>query len=220
MFAQETPPSILPPMFPSSRRRYVRVPPEYVYEHVIHLLREDLGLKDAEIKHLDNLALEMNLSGKIGVNVAVHIASEGDISVLNVTFGYRKISVLAASLVSAMIILSILFRTLIPVLGIVILFPIAYRVNLEVIRFLDSLNGTLPFLEQEYNRQILMKDREKLRRHIADAQALYEKLRKRHIEAWGNTNVLRYKIEEYQSMGLTYEEAIIRIAKEEGVITD
>jgi hypothetical protein len=43
---------------------------------------------------------------------------------------------------------------------------------------------------------------------------------KRHIDTWGNTNVLKYKIEDYQSKGLTYEEAIIRIAEEEGVITD
>jgi len=220
MRVQREPPSVLPPIFPSYRRRYVRIPPEYAYKCVVHILKENLELKDDEIKHLGNLTLRTNLGGKIGVNLTIHIAREGEISVLNLSFKYGKMAVLAASLFGVAVILSLLFSTPLPILGIAIFLPVAYQVNLAVIRFLNVLNETLPFLEQEYARQILLKDRERWRKHRGDIQALYEKIRKKHIETWGDTNVLKYKIEEYQSIGLTYEEAIIRIAEEEGIITD
>ena len=210
---------ILPPMFPSSRRRYVRVPPEYVHEYLIHLLKENLQLKNEGIKQ-DDFSLGVNLGGKLGASLSIHITSEGDVSILNLSFKYGKITVLAVSLFSAAVILSVLFSSAVPMLGIAILLLLAYRVNLEVIRFLDFLNENLPFLEKEYHRQVLMKNRERWRKHLKYAREFYEKLRKRHIEIWGNTNVLDYKIKDYQSRGLTYEEAIIKIAEEEGVISD
>jgi len=220
MKAREKPISFLPPMFPSNRRRYVRVPPDYAYKCIINILKENFELKDAEIKHLGNLSLGANLDGKIGVNLMVHITPEGDISVLNITFRYRKMVILAVSLIAAAIILSLFLSMPWLMLGVIILLPLAYQVNFKVIRFLDVLNETLPFLEQEYAHQILLKDRERWRRHQRDIGALYEKLRKKHVATWGDTKVLKYKIEEYQSMGLTYEEAIMKIAEEEDVIVD
>jgi len=217
---QREPPSVLPPIFPSYRRRYMRVPPEYAYECIVNVLRKNLELNDEEIKHLGNLTLKTNLGGKIGVKLTIQIAREGEISLLNLRFNYRKIAVLVSSLFGAGIILSLFFNSPLPMLGAAVFLPIAYQVNLEVIRFLDVLNEILPFLEQEYARQILLKNRERWRRSRRDIEALYEKLRKKHIETWGNTNVLRYKIEEYQSIGLTYEEAIMKIAEEEGIITE
>ena len=79
------------------------------------------------------------------------------------------------------------------------------------------LNEILPLAEKEYARQSLLKERERLRRSGVDVAALYEKLKRKHIETWGDINILKYKIEEYQSAGFTYEEAIIKIAEEEGV---
>ncbi|HIE18188.1 TPA: hypothetical protein EYP75_00525 [Candidatus Bathyarchaeota archaeon] len=198
----------------------MRVPPEYAYECIVNVLRKNLELNDEEIKHLGNLTLKTNLGGKIGVKLTIQIAREGEISLLNLRFNYRKIAVLVSSLFGAGIILSLFFNSPLPMLGAAVFLPIAYQVNLEVIRFLDVLNEILPFLEQEYARQILLKNRERWRRSRRDIEALYEKLRKKHIETWGNTNVLRYKIEEYQSIGLTYEEAIMKIAEEEGIITE
>jgi len=220
MRVQEKSIAVLPPMFPSNRRKYVRVPPEYAYKCIIHVLRDKLELKDVEIKHLSNLSLGTILGGKIGVSLTVHITPEGDISVLNIIFRYRKMVVLAASLLTAAIIISLLLSTPWPMLGVAILLPLAYHVNFEVIRFLDVLNETLPFLEQEYAHQILLKDRERWRKQQRNIEALYEKLRKKHIKTWGDTMVLKYKIEEYQSLGLTYEEAIMKIAEEEGIIMD
>ena len=220
MKTQEKPLSLLPPLFPSSRRRYVMIPPKHLYEYIINLLREDLGLKDADIRQRDDMTLEINLGGRIGANLKAWITSEGDTSVLNINFRYGKLILLASTIFSAAIVLSILFGTFLPMLIVAALLPMAYNVNLEAVRFLDVLNETLPFLEREYNRQILLMDRDRLRRYLGKAQELYEKLCKRHISIWGNVNVLKYKIEEYQSLGLTYEEAIIKIAEEEGLIVD
>jgi len=220
MRVQKESPSVLPPMFPSNRRRYLRVPPEYAYKCILSILTEDLEIKADEIQQLGCLALRRNLSGKIGAYLTVRIDQEGDISVLNLSFKYRNILILAASLFAAAVVSSILFSTPLPMLSIAVFLPFAYQVNLGVIRFLDILNEALPFLEQEYVRQTLLKDRERWKKYREDISALYEKLRKKHIENWGNMNVLKYKIEEYQSIGLTYEEAIIRIAEEEGIIMD
>jgi len=219
MRVQNEPPSVLPPMFPSYRRRYLRVPPEYAYKCILYILTEDLEIKADEIQHLDNFALRTNLGGKIGAYLTVRIDQEGDISVLNLSFKYRNILILAASLFAAAVVSSILFSTPLPMLSIAVFLPFAYQVNLGVIRFLDILNEALPFLEREYARQALLKDRERWKKRREKIPALYEKLRKKHIETWGNTKVLKYKIEEYQSMGLTYEEAIVKIAEEEGIIT-
>jgi len=198
----------------------MRVPPEYAYECIVHILRENLEINDEKIKHLGNLTLKTTLGGKMGANLTIQIDREGEISLLNLRFNYRKIAVLAVSLFGAVIILSLFFNSPLLMLGAAVFLPVAYQTNLEVVRFLDVLNEILPFLEQEYARQILLKDRERWRKSQRDIRALYEKLRKKHIETWGNTNVLRYKIEEYQSIGLTYDEAIMKIAEEEGIITE
>jgi len=218
MHLQEKPVSLLPSMFPSNRQRYLRVPPEYAYECVVHILRRNLKLRDEEIKHLGNLALRASLGGKIGVNLKVHVVPEGDISVLNFIFSYRKMAFLASSLIAVMVILSLSFNTPAPMLGLLILVPIVYHIGFEVTDFLDVLNEELPLIEREYVRETLLKNRKRLRKHLKDVQKLYEKLCKKHVETWGSTNILKYKIEEYQSMGLTYEEAIIKISEEEGII--
>jgi len=216
---QREAPSVLPPIFPSYRRRYMRVPSEYAYDCIVHILRENLGIKNEEIKHLDNLTLKTNLGGKIGATLTIQIDREGEISVLNLSFSYRKIAILAASLFAATIILSLFLNSPLPLLGTGVFIPVAYQANLESVKFLDVLNEILPFIEEEYAHQILLKDRERWRKSGRDVRSLYEKLREKHMETWGNTNVLRYKIKEYQSIGLTYEEAVMKIAEEEGIIT-
>jgi len=218
MGIQEKPASLLPSMFPSKRQRYLRVPPEYAYECIVQILRRNLKLSDAEIKHLGNLTLRASLGGKIGVNLKVHIAPEGDISVLNFIFSYRKMAFLAFSLIAVMVILSLLFNTPALMMGLFVLVPIAYHANFEVTKFLNALNEGLPLIEREYAHETLLKNRERWRKHLKDVQKLYEKLCKKHVETWGNTNILKYKIEEYKSIGLTYEEAIIKISEEEGII--
>ena len=219
MAIQEKPVSLLPSIFPSSRQRYLRVPPEYAYGCIVDALRRNLKLEDVEIKHLGDLTLMTCLGGKFGAGLKVHVASEGDVSVLNIIFSYRKMAFLASSLFAAMVALSLLFNTPMPMLGILILFPLAYHTSFEVTRFLDALNEGLPLIEREYIREILLKNRGRWRKHLKDVQKLYGKLCEKHLETWGSTNVLKYKIEEYQSMGLTYEEAIIKISEEEGILT-
>jgi hypothetical protein len=207
-------------MFPSSRRRYVRAPPRYVYEYILHILREEIGVNEEEIKPLDRSTLKISLGGRIGVGLTVEISQEGEISLLSLRFRYRRILLSAALLLIAAVGLSLLFGSPLVLLIAAAILPIAYHASLEAVRFLDVLNETLPFLEEEYSRRALIKDRERWKKHLSRVQEIYEKLLKRHIDIWGNANVLKYKIEDYQSKGLTYEEAIIRIAEEEGVITE
>lgn len=220
MQARDSAPFMLPPMFPSSRRRYVRAPPRYVYEYILHILREEIGVNEEEIKPLDRSTLKISLGGRIGVGLTVEISQEGEISLLSLRFRYRRILLSAALLLIAAVGLSLLFGSPLVLLIAAAILPIAYHASLEAVRFLDVLNETLPFLEEEYSRRALIKDRERWKKHLSRVQEIYEKLLKRHIDIWGNANVLKYKIEDYQSKGLTYEEAIIRIAEEEGVITE
>jgi len=212
--------TLQPSMFPSNKQRYFRVPSEYAYECIVDILKRNLKLSDAEIKHLDSLTLKANLGGKVGVNLKVQIIPEGSISILNIRFSYGKLVILASFLIAMMVILSFLFSNPAPMMILLVLVPIIYRVRFNVTRFLNALNEGLPLLEREYLRQALLENRARWQKHLKDAEELYEKLRKKHIETWGSINVLRYKIEEYQSMGLTYEEAIIKISEEEGILAN
>ncbi len=210
--------SILPPIFPSSRHRYVKVPPRYLYQYILHILRKKIELDEEKIKPTNGSALTANLGGKIGVNLTVNISQEGDISLLSLRFRYGRIITSAALLLIAAAGLSLLFSSPLFLLITAAVLPIAYHANLEAVKFLDILNETLPFFEEEYSRQSIMKDKEKWKRHMKKVRKIYEKLVKKHMDVWGDTNILNYKIKNYQSRGLTYEESIIMIAEEEGVI--
>ena len=220
MHLREKPVSLLPLMFPSNRQRYLRVPPEYAYECIVQILKRNLEVKDSEIRHPSSLTLTASLGGKIGADLEIHVIPEGDISVLNLVFSYRKMAGLASSLLAVTVLLSLLFNNPLPMIGVFILIPMAYNINFKVTRFLNVLNEGLPLIEQRYAYESLLKNRERWRKHLKDVEKLREKLRKKHIKAWGSTNILNYKIEEYKSMGLTYEEAIIKISEEEGIIAE
>jgi len=209
------PPPTIHPIFPSYRRRYMHAPPEYAYQCIVHILREKMGCSD--IKHIGKLSLRTRLSGYVGAVLTVQISREGEISILDLRFNYVRVILSATLLLGITIILSLLSNSVLPILGAVAFLPIAYKANNGAVKFLMVLNEILPFAEKEYARQSLLKERERLRRSGVDVAALYEKLKRKHIETWGDINILKYKIEEYQSAGFTYEEAIIKIAEEEGV---
>ena len=212
--------SMLPPLFPSSRHRYVRAPPSHVYEYILHVLKDEIGIGEGEIKHIDGSTLETSLGGRVGIGLTIRTSQEGDITLLRLRFSYRRILLSAVFLLIAAVGFSLLLGSPLIMMIAAVILPVAYRANLEAVRFLDILNETIPFFEEEYSRRVLMRGRERWRKHLGRAQEIYRRLLKRHMDTWGDTNVLKYKIEDYQSRGLTYEEAIIRIAEEEGVILD
>ena len=193
----------------------MHAPPEYAYQCIIHILREKMGC--SKIRRIGELSLKTRLSSYIGAVLTVQISHEGGISILDLRFNYARVIFSAALLLGTTIILSLLSNSVLPILGAAVFLPIAYKANNDAVKFLMVLNEILPFAEEEYARQSLLKERERLRRSGVDVAALYEKLKRKHIETWGDINVLKYKIEEYQSAGFTYEEAIIKIAEEEGV---
>jgi len=193
----------------------MHAPPEYAYQCIIHVLREKMGC--SKIRRIGELSLETRLSSYIGAVLTVQISHEGGISILDLRFNYARVILSAALLLGTTIILSLLSNSVLPILGAAAFLPIAYKANNDAVEFLMVLNEILPLAEKEYARQSLLKERERLRRSGVDVAALYEKLKRKHIETWGDINVLKYKIEEYQSAGFTYEEAIIKIAEEEGV---
>ena len=211
-------------VFPSRTRKYVRLTPTQVYESMIYLLRENIKADHMEENEGQTPSIKARLGGPIGVVVNIRVFSEGDVSTLEFSFSYRNfllvsLALLVASfaLLVAVIALSLAWWTPIPGLGSVIILPLAYRANSSVRRLLNTVNETLPYIEQEYARRALMEDRRRWESEPKDTEELFRRLSEKHTGAWGNTNVLWYKINEYQRQGLMYNEAVRKIAEEEGI---
>jgi hypothetical protein len=95
--------------------------------------------------------------------------------------------------------------------------PLILNANNSAVSFLDMVNKTLPFVEKEFAHKALLADRERWKAQPQDTDTLYKKLNEKHINTWGDTKILEYKIAEYQTLGLTRNEAIRKAAEEEGI---
>ena len=204
-------------VFPSRTRKYVRLSPIQAYESMIYLLRENVKADRIEGNEEQTPSIKARLGGPIGVVVSFRVFSEGDVSTLDFSFSYRNFLFASFAVLVAVIALSLTLWTPIPGVGSVIILPLAYKANSSVRRLLSAVNETLPYIEQEYARRALMEDRKRWESEPKDTEELFRKLSEKHMRAWGNTNVLWYKINEYQRQGLKYDEAIRKIAEEEGV---
>ena len=204
-------------VFPSRTRKYVRLTPEQAYESIFHLLRENVKADSIESSKEQTPSIKARLGGAIGVAVNIGIFSEGDVSTLLFDFSYRNLLFTSFALIVAVIALCLAFWTPIPGVGSAIVLPLAYKANLSVRRFLDVVNEALPYIEREYARRALAEDRKRWKLEPKDTEELFKKLSEKHMRTWGNTNVLWYKINEYQRQGLIYNEAVRRIAEEEGI---
>jgi len=176
-----------------------------------------LGAENLAIEPHEASSFRAKMAGAVGATLIVKIVSEGEVSVLDFRFSYGKFLLGAAAVFVAVICLSLLLGSLLPLLGSLLILVLAYNVNFAVLKFLNVLNETLPYLEREYARRALTEDRKRWQERPEDTEELYTRLREKHVKTWGNVNVLEYKITEYQTQGLTRNEAIRRAAEEEGI---
>jgi len=204
-------------VFPSRTRKYVRLTPEQAYGSMLHLMRENMKAEIIEGSKEEAPSFKARLGGKIGATASLRVFSEGDVSTLEFSFSYRNAVFASFIVLAAVIGLSLVFWTPIPGVGSVIVLFFAFRANSAVVRFLDTVNEALPHIEREYARRALVEDRKRWESEPRDTEELFGRLSEKHLKMWGNTNVLWYKINEYQRQGLIYNEAVRKIAEEEGI---
>jgi len=203
-------------VFPSGGRRFVRIPPRKIYERLLNYMRS--SPKVEEIKDdRERLSISAKISERLGASVDLRVHPEDDSSTVELSLSYKRLmlAVLGALILSAG--LSIALKTVLPLTALLLLVPIAHKVNGSATTFLGTLIGSLSYLEAEYAKETLMEARRRWRETTKDTEKLYRRLIKKHMETWGNTNVLEYKIAEYERLGLTREEAIRKAAEEEGI---
>jgi hypothetical protein len=205
-------------LFPSRTRKYVRLAGQQAYESVNSLLGEVSGSKILESSQEKALMTKARLDGVFGAIVTIRVFPEGDVSALDLAFSYRG-AMYAAVAVGLITILSglLVLQSIFTALGFAFIMPIIYIANDSVLRFLELVNKTLPFIEKEFALKALMADRKRWEIQPKDTEALYKRLSEKHVKTWGNTKVLEYKVAEYQTLGLTRNEAIRKAAEEEGI---
>jgi len=204
-------------MFPSRSRKYVRLGAKEAYESIVFLLRENLKADMMEGKQTEPLSVKAKMGGALGVAVEVRVFPEGGVSALELSFSYRNLLLSSFFVFTAVIAVSLVLQTAIPLVGLALVPVLGYRMNSSARSFLDALNEALPHLERESARRALNEDRKRWQLEPKDADGLYRRLREKHTKTWGNTNVLEYKIAEYERQGLTRDEAIRKTAEEEGI---
>jgi len=204
-------------MFPSTLRKYVRLGAEEAYESIVFLLQENLKADSVESKQTEPLSLKAKIGGALGVAVEVRVFPEGGVSALEFGFSYRQLLLSSIIVLAACVAVSLVSRTAIPLVGLAFILVLGYRVNYSARSFLDIVNEALPHLERESARRALIENRKRWQLEPKDTSDLYQRLREKHVKTWGNTNVLEYKIAEYESQGLTRNEAIRKTAEEEGI---
>ncbi len=207
-------------LFPTRVRKFVRLTPKQAYEGLLYLMRTDLGAKGIKSgKHGDRelMLIRTRLGLAIGVTVNIRIIPEDGASTMEFNFSYRRSLYLIFALLIAIVSMSIIFRTFIPLIGALFIFPLAYIVNSKVKKFIGTVGEVMPHLEQEYERRALTEDRRRWQAESKDAEELYKRLCEKYSKTWGSTHILEYKIAEYEKKGLTREEAIRKTAEEEGI---
>ena len=197
---------------PSRFQKFIRVPADRVCE----ALRQTLS--NMEEREEDSWKIFWAIvEGGIGTKVNLRIMPEGGVSSLSIGFSYRKPILILIGFLVAFVGLGVIFSPFLLLVGIPLVTALIYKIHLAVNRFLGSLNELLHGLEAEYMREKLMEERSRWQRSPKDVSDLYRRLREKHIKMWGNTFALEYKINEYRRRGLTREEAIRKVADEEGI---
>jgi len=203
----------MPYLFPSVLQKFIRVPTKQVYEALSQFLEEICNERSGGEK-----TFKANIGKGVGVALKIQLLPEGEISLLMLKFDYRGLILIILASLAISIGLSLLTSSFIPLfLGVMFMPIFAYRTSFAIERFLNEFNKILRGLEIEYARRKLMEDRAKWQRNPKNINDLYKKLCKIHIKTWGNIYTLEYKIKEYQRQGLTRNEAIRKIAEEEGI---
>lgn len=204
-------------MFPSRSRRFIRVTAKQAYESLVPFIESDLGAVKTQSEGDESSFIGARVGGAFGVAVNVRISAEDGTCALELGFRYGRSQFMVFIILVAAFGLSLFYGTLIPLAGIVLILPIAYKANSSAQRFLAGVNEFLPHLEAEYARLALEEERRRWQEQPKDTTALYRRLCDKHVKVWGDTHALEYKLKEYENRGLTREEAIRKTADEEGI---
>lgn len=197
--------------FPSRFRKFVRVPVNWLSE----ALSQFLGGLHEEIN--GERVFKTNVKGGLGVKLKLRIIPEGDFSSLEFDFNYRSLIFMVFAIFILLVGLSLIFSSIVPLTGLIAIPLLIYVVGFKVNNFISEFSGILLGLEAEYARRKLMEDRIRWQSNPKDIDDLYRRLREKYIKIWGSTYALEYKMNEYQRQGLTRNEAVRKIAEEEGV---
>ena len=215
---QENPPSVPMLQFPSRIRKYVRLTGPQAYESVNSLVNEVSGSKILSSSQGETLTTKMRLDGIFGASVTVNVISEEEVSAIDFVFSYR--STISIAFIVSIIIISLgllVFKNILTVVGFALVIPLIFNANNSAVNFLEVLNKTLLFIENEVAQKALSADRERWKAQPKNTEDLYRRLSEKHVKTCGNTKVLEYKIAEYKIKSLTREEAIRKTAEEEGI---
>jgi len=203
-------------IFVSNVRNFVRVPPKDVYGNLLYFLQKDLNLS-VESDGV-NMLITARLKGMtklIGFAVYIRILPEGEASAVELSFTYKGFFAFTLALLIGIIILSVAFSSMIPLLMVIIPFLLIRYLGSTSSAFQSSVNDFFVLLERDRDQRSLAENRKRWQADLRKADDLYRRLREKHIKEWGDSHALEYKITEYVRMGLTREEAIRKIAEEE-----
>lgn len=199
-------------------RKFTRVPSKRVYSDLSYFLQEDLGVPDVENQE-DSLLIvaKKRIMGVIGIKAEIRVRPEGEASTIETNFSYRNFLAAVLALLSIIILLSAIFLSFIPLFGIIPLIILMQTLGSSVRSFAASISEFLLLLEKNYAQQKLKEARIRWQADTRSTGDLYDRLVAAHTEIWGHAGVLEYKISEYMEEGLTREEAIHKVAEEEGI---
>jgi len=202
----------------SEARKFIRVPSRRVYGDLLYFLQSELGAVNVEGER-ESLFIraKKKVIGAIGITVNIRVLPQGEASEIELNFGYRSFFVTVFASLIVMIVLCVLFLSAVPLFGIVPLILLMYNLGSNASSFISSMNKFLLLLENSYAQEQLKEIKKRWQMDLKSANDLYERLLNAHIKVWGDDHVLEYKISEYMKEGLTREEAIRKIAEEEGV---
>jgi len=206
-------------IFATNLRKFVRVPPREVYDSLVRFLQEDLDGKNIKSEEKD-MIITTKLRGvvkTVGFTANIHILPENDSSAIELGFSYRGFIVIALTLLVGIITLSIILLSAIPLIGIVLIFLLLHCLSSASGIFLGSINDFLLLLERDYDQRLLFESRKRWQSDPRRTDDLYKRLVNKHTKVWGDGHALEYKLSEYMRMGLTREEAIRKVAEEEGI---
>ena len=202
----------------SQTRKFIRVPSNKVHNALLIFLQDELGSTNVEADDESRLIIaKKGIIGPIGIKVSIRVVPEGEASAVELNFSYRSLFPIVLASLAFMFVLCGIFLSIIPLLGFVLLIILVQNLGSVSGSLMSKISEFLFLLEKSYAQEQVYEARQRWQADSRSIDDVYERLVKTHTKIWGSTDVLKYKISEYMKEGLTREEAIRKVADEEGI---
>lgn len=202
----------------SETRKFIRVPSSRVYGDLLIFLQDELGGVNVESEEESGVIIAKKaVIGPVRIKANIRILPEGEASAIKLDFSYRSFFLIMFASLGFMVVLCGVFLSVIPLFGIVLLIVLMQNLGSAAGSLMTSISEFLFLLEKSYTQEQRREARKRWQADSRSVEDLYERLLDTHTKIWGHARVLEYKISEYVSEGLTREEAIRRVADEEGI---